>query len=124
PGLGKQRPKRPVDESRNKDLALGGAALSFEKSAGYFSRRIGVLAVIHRKWQKIPIAGMRIHTRRDQQLRVSILDQNGSVRLFGQFSCFKRQWTPANFNLHLMWSGLRHNFYSFRRLNCGCSYIG
>jgi hypothetical protein len=57
-------------------------------------------------------------------LCISILDQNGSVGLLGQFPRFKRERASANFNLYLMWCGLRHNFDSFRRANRGLPYIG
>src|SRR4029079_2444578 len=63
--------------------------LSFarEEAAGNASRRVRVLAVVDRQWQKVDVlARARRTARRDEHHRVAEADDDGTVGLFGQLA--------------------------------------
>ena len=87
----KQRPDRPVNHSAVQDFTFGRFTFPFEKSTWNFAGCVKVFTVINREREEIQSFSWLCRARGHQHDGISVADECGSLRLFGQLSNFDRQ---------------------------------
>ena len=100
PRFREQRAQRAIDQPRRQNFFLRRAPFALEESAGNFSGRIRVFAVIHGQRQKIAVVRRGVHARGGQHDGVAVSRGNRAVGLLGDFPGLQNQRPASHFHCH------------------------
>ena len=100
--LGEEGPHRAVNQPAGENFLFRRAPFALEKSAGYFPRRVGVLAVVHREGKEINSLARLVRAGGCQHHRIAVANHCRAVGLPGHPSHFNRQIVSAERNADLI----------------------
>src|SRR6185437_7550210 len=94
--VGKERPDRPVDETRGQRLLLRRATLALEEATGDLAGGVGLLLIVDGEWKEVLSRPRLLRgDRRDQHEGVTETDHHRTASLARDLACFERQCMGA-----------------------------
>ncbi len=117
--FGEQGAQRAVDLAGGDDLLLRRPAFALEEAPGNAARGVGVLAIVDRQRQEVPLGGTFVlHAGRGEHDRIAVADGAGPVGLLGQVTRFDDQGPRADGNLFALPHDGLSSFFRFVFFAC------